>query len=341
MSDTRRLQVLRAIVEDYVQTQEPVGSKAIVDRHHLEVSPATIRNDMAFLEAEGLIVAPHTSAGRIPTDQGYRIFVDRISEVRPLSRAERRALDTLLEAADDHDTMLEQTVRLLAMLTNQVAVLQHPQQSTARIRHVEVLSMGTHKVLVVVILSSGKVEQRMAMLPAPVDDESLHRLGQRLVEQLHNRAVSALPLPMDQLIGQVEPGLQSAMAVVAHTVEAVLEAGRVDRIIMAGTANLAKSDRDLGPSIGPILEALEEQVVLLRLLTEMEQDRRGLSVRIGHETSHDSLAETSVVAAEYAIGDGGDAAKLGVVGPTRMDYGSTMSAVRAMARYLSRILSEG
>ncbi|GAA3056533.1 MULTISPECIES: heat-inducible transcriptional repressor HrcA [Actinomycetes] len=341
MSDTRRLQVLRAIVEDYVQTQEPVGSKALVDRHNLEVSPATIRNDMAFLEAEGLIAAPHTSAGRIPTDQGYRLFVDRITEVRPLSRAERRAMDILVEAADDHDAMLEQTVRLLAMLTNQVAVLQHPQQSTARIRHIEVLSMGPLKVLVVVILSSGKVEQRMATLPEPVDDDSLQVLGQRLAGELHNRSASALPLPVDRLLGSVEPSLRSSLAIVAHTVEAVLESGRVDRIIMAGTANLARSDRDLGPSLGPVLEALEEQVVLLRLLTEMEQDRRGLSVRIGHETSHDSLSETSVVAAEYAVGDGGDAAKLGVVGPTRMDYGSTMSAVRAMARYLSRILSEG
>ncbi len=141
MSDTRRLQVLRAIVEDYVHTREPVGSKALVERHNLEVSPATIRNDMAFLEEEGLIVAPHTSAGRIPTDRGYRTFVDKITEVRPLSTAERRAMDTLLETADDHDAMLEQTVRLLAMLTNQVAVLQHPQQSQAKIRHIEVVSM--------------------------------------------------------------------------------------------------------------------------------------------------------------------------------------------------------
>lgn len=342
MSDTRRLQVLRAIVEDYVHTREPVGSKALVERHELDVSPATIRNDMAQLEEEGLIVAPHTSAGRIPTDQGYRLFVDRITEVRPLSRAERRAMDLLLETADDYETMLEQTVRLLAMLTNQVAVLQHPQQSTSKIRHIEVVSMSPVKVLTVVILSTGKVEQRMATLGDELDEDSLQRIGQRLASELYNRSASALPLPVDHLIAQVEPALQPAMAVIANSVEAILEAGRVDRIIMAGTANLAKSDRDFGPNIAPILEALEEQVVLLRLLTEMQQDRRGLSIRIGHETSHDSLAETAVVAAEYSTSSqGSEGAKLGVVGPTRMDYGSTMSAVRAMARYLSRILSEG
>ncbi|WP_120004762.1 heat-inducible transcriptional repressor HrcA [Nesterenkonia muleiensis] len=344
MSDTstRRLQVLRAIVEDYVQTREPVGSKALVERHNLEVSPATIRNDMAQLEEEGLIAAPHTSAGRIPTDRGYRLFVDRISAVRPLSKAERRAMDILAETADDHEAMLEQTVRLLAMLTNQVAVIQHPQQTSARIRHIDVVPMTPQKALVIVILSTGKVEQRMLTLAEPVDEEDLHRLGTKLSEHLHSRSASALPIPVDALISAVEPTLRPTMAVIANAVATVLEAGRVDRIIMAGTANLARSGGDLGPSIGPILEALEEQVVLLRLLHEMQQDRRGLSVRIGQETSHESLQETSVVAAEYApVTSGGDGAKLGVVGPTRMDYGSTMSAVRAMARYLSRILSEG
>lgn len=342
MSDTRRLQVLRAIVEDYVHTREPVGSKALVDRHNLEVSPATIRNDMAYLEEEGLIAAPHTSAGRIPTDSGYRMFVDKITEVRPLSKAERRAMDLLAEAADDYDAMLEQTVRLLAMLTNQVAVIQHPQHSTAMIRYVDVVQMSPQKALVIVILSSGKVEQRMVTLSEPLDEDSLQKISQRLSESLYRRSASALPLPIDSLITSVEPALQAAMSVIAHAVQAVLESGRVDRIIMAGAANLAKSGGDLGPSIAPILEALEEQVVLLRLLHEMQQDRRGLSVRIGQETSHESLSETAVVAAEYMpLTPGTDGAKLGVVGPTRMDYGTTMSAVRAMARYLSRILSEG
>ncbi|WP_022872817.1 heat-inducible transcriptional repressor HrcA [Nesterenkonia alba] len=338
MSDTRRLHVLRAIVEDYVHTREPVGSKALVERHNLEVSPATIRNDMAHLEEEGLITAPHTSAGRIPTDSGYRLFVDKITEVRPLSQAERRAMDILAETADDYEAMLEQTVRLLAMLTNQVAVIQHPQHSTAKIRHVDVVQMSERRALVILILSTGKVEQRMVTLPEPTDEQTLHRIGQRLNEHLFGRTASALPLPSERLLGSVEPALQPVMAVIANGVESVLESSRVDRIIMAGTANLAKSGGDLGPSIAPILEALEEQVVLLRLLHEMEQDRRGLSVRIGQETDHESLSETAVVAAEYGTDDG---AKLGVVGPTRMDYSSTMSAVRAMARYLSRILSEG
>jgi heat-inducible transcriptional repressor len=137
VSEPRKLEVLRAIVEDYVHSREPVGSKALVERHHLGVSSATIRNDMAALEDEGLITAPHTSAGRIPTDKGYRLFVDQISAVKPLSPAERRAIQSLLEGSDDLDDVLERTVRLLSQLTNQVAVVQYPHLSRALVRHIE------------------------------------------------------------------------------------------------------------------------------------------------------------------------------------------------------------
>src|SRR5436190_10422466 len=123
MLSERRLQVLRAIVQDYVGTEEPVGSKALTERHNLGVSPATVRNDMAALEDEGYIAQPHTSAGRIPTDKGYRLFVDRIGTVKPLTPAEKRAIQSFLEGAVDLDDVLHRTVRLLAQLTRQVAVV--------------------------------------------------------------------------------------------------------------------------------------------------------------------------------------------------------------------------
>ena len=136
MNDDRRARVLRAIVEDYVSTNEPVGSKALVDRHRLGVSSATIRNDMAALEQEGLIAQPHTSAGRIPTDKGYRAFVDRIDEIKPLSAAEKRAVARVLEHPVDVDDVLDRTVRLLSQLTHQVAMVQYPRLSRARVRHI-------------------------------------------------------------------------------------------------------------------------------------------------------------------------------------------------------------
>ena len=144
MVEDRKLAVLRAIVEDYVSTQEPVGSKALVERHQLGVSPATVRNDMAALEEEGFIAQPHTSAGRIPTDKGYRLFVDRLSAVKPLSAAERRAITTLLEGAVDLDDVVQRSVRLLAQLTRQVAIVQYPTLSRSTVRHVELVHAERH-----------------------------------------------------------------------------------------------------------------------------------------------------------------------------------------------------
>ena len=139
--DDRKLDVLRAIVEDYVATREPVGSKALVERHRLDVSPATIRNDMAVLEDEGYLIQPHTSAGRIPTDKGYRLFVDRLTTIKPLSGAERRAISTFLAGAADVDDIVHRTVRLLAQLTQQVALVQYPAARSTTIRHVELVSL--------------------------------------------------------------------------------------------------------------------------------------------------------------------------------------------------------
>ena len=159
--DRRRLEVLRAIVEDYVATQEPVGSKALVERHNLGVSPATIRNDMALLEEEGYIHQPHTSAGRVPTDKGYRLFVDRLSNVKPLTQAERRAIHSFLDEAVDLDDVVSRTVRLLAQLTRQVAVVQYPSLSRSAVRHVELVNLAPSRVMMVLITDTGRVEQRV------------------------------------------------------------------------------------------------------------------------------------------------------------------------------------
>ena len=239
MTTDRRLEILRAIVDEYVETQEPVGSKAIDDKRSLGISAATIRNEMAVLEEEGLITQPHTSAGRIPTDRGYRLFVDKLATVKPLSTAERRAIETFLEGASDLDDVVRRSAKLLADITKQVAVVKYPK------------------------------------------------------------------------IGDSD-GRQMAIS---------------------GTANLARSGEDLGSTLSPILEALEEQVVLLRLLSDVHST---VHVTIGSEQPDTSLQSTSLVTVGY-----GSDASLGILGPTRMDYASSMAAVSTVARYVSRFITEG
>ena len=336
MSEPRKLEVLRAIVEDYVHTREPVGSKALVERHHLGVSSATIRNDMAALEEEGLITAPHTSSGRIPTDKGYRVFVDQLSVVKPLSAAERRAISVLLEGSTDLDDVLERTVRALAHLTNQVAVVQYPRSGAATVRHLEFVSLAARQVLVVLILASGKVEQCVIDLGASLEEGALSGLRHVFLASLNGLPVAKLPDAVVKIPLNLQPAEQGPATRLAQGLALLARNAREDRIVMAGTANLARSNNDFPLSIGPVLDALEEQVVLLRLLEAMAQDSLGMAVVIGRENPHDSLAEASVVASSYGPGE---SAKLGIVGPTRMDYPNTMSSVRAVAQYLSRILA--
>ena len=179
MVDDRKLDVLRAIVEDYVATEEPVGSKALVERHGLGVSPATVRNDMAALEDEGYIHQPHTSAGRVPTDKGYRLFVDKLATLKPMSAAERRAIATLLDGAVDLDDVVQRSVRLLSQLTRQVAIVQYPSLSRSTVRHIELVSLTPTRVMLILILSTGRVEQRLVELDAPVVDSRPRRAAGR------------------------------------------------------------------------------------------------------------------------------------------------------------------
>ena len=243
MTTDRRLEILRAIVDEYVQTQEPVGSKAIADKSALGVSPATIRNEMAHLEEEGLITQPHTSAGRIPTDAGYRLFVDKLAQVKPLSSAERRAIETFLHGSNNLEELLKRSAKLLADITKQVAVVTYP------------------------------------------------------------------------AIGELS--------------------GR-EKLAISGTAHLARSGEDLGMTLSPILEALEEQVILLKLLNEAHST---VQVRIGSEQLESNLQSTSLVTVGYGI-ESGSLGALGILGPTRMDYAGSISAVSAVARYVGRYITE-
>ena len=339
MQEERRLAVLRAIVEDYVATEEPVGSKALVERHGLGVSPATVRNDMAALEDEGYITQPHTSAGRVPTDKGYRLFVDRLTTVKPMSTAERRAIASLLDGAVDLDDVVQRSVRLLSQLTRQVAIVQYPTLSRSTVRHIEVVALAPSRLLVVLILSTGRVEQRLVELATDLDDEAIAELralvnrvanGEVIAEA--NAALAALVADSD---GPVSPATR---AVVDALLDAMSDHRSDERILVGGAANLARYGDSFDSAVRPLLEALEEHVVLLKLLGEATTGEP-LTVRIGHEGPYQELASTSVVASGYGPGEG-LFARLGIVGPTRMDYPGSMAAVRAVARYVSRILDE-
>ncbi|GAB3601966.1 heat-inducible transcriptional repressor HrcA [Microbacterium aureliae] len=342
MVSERGLQVLRAIVQDYVDTREPVGSKAIVERHAFGVSAATIRNDMALLEDEDLIVAPHTSSGRVPTDKGYRVFVDHLAELRPLSPAQRHAIASFLDGPGDLDDALARTVRALSQLTGQVAIVQYPSFARATVSHVELVQLGGGRMLVIVVTDTGRVSQRLAVVHDDFDESELARMRAEIGTMLVGRAVRDGVQRIDEhLAGAASTagtGRHAATAAVLRVVGEELEGFRQDRLVMAGSANLARREADFRGSIYPLLEAIEEQVTLLRLMGEMVADEQGLAASIGRENEPFGLGEASVLTSDYDAT--GERARVGVLGPTRMDYPTNLAAVRAVARYLTRLLEE-
>ena len=289
-ADDRRFEVLRAIVADFVATKEPIGSKTLVDRHNLGVSSATVRNDMAVLEAEGYITQPHTSSGRVPTEKGYREFVDRIDNVKPLSSSERRAILSFLESGVDLDDVLRRAVRLLAQLTRQVAIVQYPTLSTSSVRHLEVVALTPARLLLVVITDSGRVDQRIVELGDAIDEHELGKLREMLGQALEGKPLTAASIAVSDLATHLngQGALADAVGRSATVLVETLVEHTEERLLLGGTANLTRNTADFGGSLRSVLEALEEQVVVLRLLAA-QQEAGKVTVRIGHETEAEQM----------------------------------------------------
>ena len=311
-AQNRRLDVLRAIVTQYVATREPVGSKAIA-AGGLGVSSATIRNDMAVLEEAGLIYQPHTSAGRVPTDRGYRVFVDRLAELKPMSGPERHALETFLAESIDIDDVVERSVRLLAQVTHQVALVQYPGARVRVLKHLEVIALAPGRVLVVVITTDGEVGERSLTLHAPLDDGQLREVREHLRHHCDGATSATAQACVDEATASARPELVGTVAAIGSALTDVLSGQSESKIVVAGAANLARGALDFH-DIAPVLDV---------------------------RARNDGLAEAAVVTGTYRAGadDSVGSAHLGIVGPMRMDYARTMSSVRAVAAYLSRYLA--
>jgi heat-inducible transcriptional repressor len=314
----RQLKILKAIVDEYVATEEPVGSKTLATRSGLGVSPATIRNEMAVLEDAGLITQPHTSAGRIPTNKGYRVFVDQLSEVKPLSNPERKAIENFLDGATDLDDVISRTVKLLAQVTKQVAVVQYPSLVKAKVRHIELVLLNSSRLMVILITDTGRVEQRMVELPFDITEGSLADLHKKLNNRIARQSLSNVASTLEGVINNYSGNDKSNVVVIITTIIEMAIEHPEEKVVYAGTSNLARANQDLSNSMQSILGS-----------------NSSVRVKIGDEQSEKGFKNTSLVTVGYA-----EVGALGILGPTRMDYASSISAVNAVANYVGRFLTE-
>ncbi len=346
--DARKAEILRAIVEQYVGSATPVGSQTIVSTSGLGVSAATVRNDMVALERDGYITHPHTSSGRIPTDKGYRFFVDHFAGATKLSGPQRREVaDFFASTSRVMDDLLHETSQLLARMTDHAAVVVGPQAEVATVRSVQIVSLQPGVLLVVAVLSNGVVEKETVRFDGDLDDATIGEAGARVQRAFAGRTLADPPDINARLSGPSASGAARDLAVapdrVAQLADAALDAltrrvhSTTEPVFVGGTGHLA-ADRGAFTSavqIARLLELLEQQVVMVAVLRELLGP--GLTIRIGSENEHADLAECSLVVAPYLV-DGQPAGTIGVLGPTRMDYRQAQAAVSAISMQLSRTL---
>lgn len=335
----RRAQILRALVSHYVTSGEPVGSKTLVERYRLGVSAATVRNELHALEEAGLIYQPHTSAGRIPTDAGYRFFVDRFAGGGKLPEKEAKQVRSFfIEPRWELEDALRQTASLLSTLTDHAAVVFAPTLERSTVRHVELVLLPGYRAMVVVVTDTGRVENHVIRVPESIDDVQLSQASEMLNRAVADQPLEKLPATIAEELARFPLELREVVGAVASVLADELSHRDADRVFLEGTSNIVDETKfsDL-ETVRQVVEALEHRRLLLEVLADAFSID-SVSIRIGAENPLEEMQSCAVISAPYGL-EGSALGSLGVVGPTRMDYRRTIAAVHEVASSLGRMLS--
>lgn len=338
MLDDRKAAILQAVVQEYIATAVPVGSGRVADWPGVEISSATVRNEMAALEKQGYLAQPHTSAGRVPTDKGYRFFVDRVRRRTPaLDAADRRQVrDFFASAHGEVESMLSHTTELLSTLTQWTGVVVGPSSESATVRSVQLVDLSSHVLLLVAVLSNGVIHKHALEVEDRLTTEALAVASDRLARAVVGRS----PGDLDDLDG-IGPGPggigpDPSDPLVRAAVGALRSSSSGHEMFVGGASKLTAAFDAVEP-VRAALDLLEQQLAVITLIREVLD--RGQRVAIGEETGLMPLSECSLVLAPYEV-RGQDAGTIGVLGPTRMDYHQALSVVAVVSRRLGAALSE-
>lgn len=330
--DERKWKILQAIIRNYMETGEPVGSRTISKFTDLNLSSATIRNEMADLEELGYIVQPHTSAGRIPSDKGYRLYVDTMMETKDQEVADMKSL--LLEKADRMENLLEQVTRLLAVNTNYTALVTTPQYRSRKIKFIQLTEVDETQILAIIVIEGNIVKNKIIQTAVPVEQDMLLKLNILLNTFLNGLDLSEINLDVISKIKQQSEGFGGIVSDILDAIaQAVGEEDKV-KVYSSGATNILKypelNDND---KISDLLYTLEEKKELTELLNKDSENGNAIQVYIGDETTVESMRDCSVVTATYEL-DEGVYGKIGIVGPKRMDYEKVVDALNTIRSQL-------
>ena len=331
MLEERKAAILKAVVEEYIQTAQPVGSGHVANAPGVRVSPATVRNELVQLEKQGYLQQPHTSAGRVPTDKGYRFFVDSL-EMPTLGQAQSEVVKSFFDHSHGElERLLSETTSLLADLTDCAAVVVGPITQSATVRSIQLVRVVKHAAVVVAVLSNASVEKATIELGDEVADNTVDAVSALLARVLVGRPLGSQDFPPET------PA--DVRAIASAAIDAIVAAPdlAVDHVFVSGAARMVNAF-DAVDKVREVLSVLEHQLVVVTLIRDVLN--RGLSVAIGSETGVEPLAECSLVIAPYEV-EGQQVGTVGVLGPTRLNYPQALSAVAIVSRRLGDRLSEG
>lgn len=334
--DERKMKILDAIIKNYLETGEPVGSRTISKYSDLKLSSATIRNEMSDLEEMGYIVQPHTSAGRIPSDKGYRLYVDHLMQEK--DREVKELKELMIQRTDKMEQVLKRVVKVLATNTNYATMISAPQYHQNKLKFIQLSKVDEHQILAVIVAEGNVIRNKLLPVSEELDTETILKLNILLNTMLNGKTIAEINLQMISSMKE-QAGIHSN--IISDVVDAVAEAIHSDEgmeIYTGGATNIFRYPElsDNGKA-SELIQTLEEKQVLEELVNEtLNKEEKGIQVYIGNETPIQSMKDCSVVTATYDLGDGLQGT-VGIIGPKRMDYENVMSTLKTLMDQLDDV----
>ncbi len=334
----REKEVFLAVVDTFLRTGEPVGSRYLAKHYHFGISSATVRNVMTDLEEKGLLTHPHTSAGRIPTDVGYRQYVDGLERIFPLKREDKNAIvEQLSKFSQDVDTIVEKASRVLSNISQQLGVALAPRFQKGRVEKIELVKLSEHKILFILSIKAGLVKTVIVEINERFPQRLLETTNQLLNERLHGLTVSELRNSLKERFRDVDAQSKIVIDALQAQSKNITTAYTADIFHFAGAKNVLKNPEfHSEQTIEKIIELIDRRDVLIRVLSEYESE--GVSIVIGEENQETLMKNCSLIATTYRFEDA--VGTIGVIGPTRMQYDKIIALVRFMSETLGYLMSK-